>query len=194
MELQELGTVKHDGKLVVADPCYVPQSLTPFLTAKVEVQPGEWDAFVELSDEGIWGTRVRRLVLSADGRDPEGSKLRGELGSERLGVDSGQMMIASAEAIANWGSGEFEEPLEDHAGETNYSAACHVTLSDRAGVFADGRAVVSSSGYGDGVYPLTLWRNDDGSVVAMDVVFFDGNDEDEEEEDYEEEEDDDFED
>jgi hypothetical protein len=33
--------------------------------------------------------------------------------------------------------------------------------------------VVSSSGWGDGMYPLQVARNDDGQIVAMLVTFID---------------------
>jgi hypothetical protein len=62
---------------------------------------------------------------------------------------------------------------------------CNFTLSDdQCGVYDTG--VVTSSGIGDGGYPLDILREKNGYIVGMRITYL--FDEDEEEEEYEEEE------
>jgi hypothetical protein len=62
---------------------------------------------------------------------------------------------------------------------------CNFTLSDdQYGIYETG--VVTSSGIGDGGYPLDIIRERNGYIVGMRITYL--FDEDEEEEEYEEEE------
>ena len=74
--------------------------------------------------------------------------------------------------------GEYDEApkhdLKDHQ-RCTYGHPCEVTLSDKrhgefmAKGFATG--VASSSGYGDGNYPVYAIKNDEGRVVEMTIYF-----------------------
>tara|TARA_B110001454_G_scaffold199909_1_gene205105 strand:+ start:663 stop:1202 length:540 start_codon:yes stop_codon:yes gene_type:complete len=92
-----------------------------------------------------------------------------------VSVDSGQVMIVDPCYVLD---GEYDEAPEndpkDHKVAT-YGHPCAVTLSDkRHGEFvAKGyaTAVASSSGYGDGHYPVYAVKDDDGRVVEMTIYF-----------------------
>lgn len=260
-----LGTIRLDGEaLVVTDPCYL-KPLAPGTAGIVDsglaghgvvegIPAGEYPVWVELSDEGEWGTRVQTLWLQVlpAGRDAA----RTERVGDELGVDSGQMSMLSMSQVPEWetdpmdaifalvreetevwldpeskqlvevvsrertpmGATYFrpvwperqETPLpmrhQDfnakfvsmkgkhpvtvaalaNVGRFNYCGACALTLGDeglgRYGGVIDGRMAVSSSGYGDGSYPLFVHRTADGEIAAVSVDFF-GDEDDEDDDD-----------
>lgn len=55
----------------------------------------------------------------------------------------------------------------------SYSGACSVTCDgeEKAGELANGLAVVSSTGYGDGCYPVYATENEDGYIVKIEILF-----------------------
>ena len=103
-----------------------------------------------------------------------------EQGVELVGhvsVDSGQVMIVDPCYVLD---GEYDVAPEhdpsDHK-QCAYGHPCAVTLSDkRHGEFfakGFGTAVASSSGYGDGNYPVYAVKNEDGRVVELTIYFDD---------------------
>ena len=82
------------------------------------------------------------------------------------GVDSGQIMVI--------------DPCYAFQGGTNYEAICKVSLEEVFGEFplpdngySHDIGVVTSSGWGDGNYPVYVDVNDDNRVVAL-HIYFDG--------------------
>lgn len=69
-------------------------------------------------------------------------------------------------------TGEWEH-IEQHAGdELTYGNACILTLGAKGyGTVGAGRAVVASSGLGDGMYGVHALRNDAGDVVGAVAIF-----------------------
>jgi hypothetical protein len=92
-----------------------------------------------------------------------------------VGVDSGQVIIVDPCYIMD--GPHDEAPVHDPADHKTavYGHPCEVTLSDeRCGEFpvkGYATAVASSSGYGDGNYPVYGEINEDGRVVALHVYF-----------------------
>jgi len=92
-----------------------------------------------------------------------------------VSVDSGQVMIIDPCYVLD---GEYDEAPEndpkDHK-QCTYGHPCAVTLSDRRhGEFmAKGfaTAIASSSGYGDGNYPVYAVKNEDGRVDHLTIYF-----------------------
>lgn len=166
-----MNTVEVSGTLIVADPCYVPEDLRPGLTADLDVKPGRWEASIKRNTDG----RVSTMTLSHIGSRGIPNEL-----VANLGVDSGQMMMLSGDALAVWEDEEFslvttdggarvEDNLE-HSGRLTYNGACLATLSDDAGILSR-KAFVSASGYGDGVYPCLVGRDADGVITSVQVGF-----------------------
>jgi hypothetical protein len=102
-----------------------------------------------------------------------------------VAVDSGQIVITDPGYLNDWGKEGFGEA---GVGHYSYGGACSTTLTDKqAGQlnFAAGHAgagVVSSTGYGDGLYPVYAHfeeTEDWGKRVArLEIVFIDDLDED----------------
>ena len=90
------------------------------------------------------------------------------------GVDSGQIMVIDpCYAFNDNYSGQDTETTGG-----NYDAICRVSIADTFGEFplpANGYhgnvGVVTSSGYGDGNYPVFVDVNDEGRVVELRIAF-----------------------
>ena len=90
-------------------------------------------------------------------------------------VDSGQAMVGDPCYLDKWEPWANGTPFEheENAGKYSYLGACGVTLKDGYGQLGAADAVVFSTGYGDGLYPVYVKLNDDGRV-GMVVIDFDG--------------------
>ena len=97
-----------------------------------------------------------------------------------IGVDSGQAMIGDPCYLDEWEPwNDKADKFEDHVnkkGEYSYLGACNATLDKGYGELGIGSAVVFSTGYGDGVYPVYAEMNEDGRVARV-VIEFIGEDE-----------------
>lgn len=95
-------------------------------------------------------------------------------------VDSGQAMIGDPCYLDDWEPWVSEiDNFEDHvikAGEYGYLGACGVTLKEGHGELGQGKAVVFTTGYGDGYYPVYAQFNDEGRISKI-VIEFIGEDE-----------------
>jgi hypothetical protein len=90
-------------------------------------------------------------------------------------VDSGQAMVGDPCYLDDWDNNTNDEwNLEGKLGEYSFQGASAVTLSKNYGEVGISKAVVFSTGYGDGVYPVYVKLNDDGRV-SMVVIDFEGN-------------------
>lgn len=90
-------------------------------------------------------------------------------------VDSGQAMVGDPCYLDGWEPWENGTTFDHEAkkGEYSYLGACGTTLADGFGQLGNASAVVFSTGYGDGLYPVYVKLNDDGRV-GMVVIDFDG--------------------
>lgn len=162
--------IKFGTKIRVGDPCYVPGEVAEDAYAEFSAVAGIWNCDVETVPDS-WGSKGNR-VANVSLRAVDG----GIVTSRRyfdLGVDSGQMAFESAEVQRG---GEYGE-------EGYYGDACRVTLNEDYGLFnsakLDGHAVfVTSSGYGDGVYRLSVGLNEAGEAVSMQMDFIEDEEED----------------
>ena len=94
-----------------------------------------------------------------------------------VSVDSGQVMVVDPCYVLD---GEYDEAPEHDPKDgkvCGYGHPCAVTIGDKrhgefmAKGFATG--IASSSGYGDGNYPVYAVRNNEGRVVEL-TIYFDG--------------------
>jgi hypothetical protein len=179
--------IKLSNNVRVSDPCY--DNDVWCKTKLTDVLPGNYNVFVEKGDESGWGMRVKSLrVIHEDFSDTNMWEEHSE-----IGVDSGQAGIfcetsyrndTIAESIVTPPS-NFYLPGRDSEGDVWYLKMCNFTLSDdQSGVYDTG--VVTSSGIGDGSYPLDIIRERNGYIVGMKItyLFDEEEEEDEEEEDY----------
>ena len=91
-----------------------------------------------------------------------------------FGVDSGQAMIGDPCYLDKYDPNE-NQPWEitDKEGEYSYHGACATTLKSSFGELGQNSAVVMSTGYGDGLYPVYVKLNDEGRVVMAVIDFND---------------------
>jgi len=102
-----------------------------------------------------------------------------------IAVDSGQILITDPGYLNDWGKEGFGEA---EIGHYSYGGACSTTLAEgQAGQlnFKAGHAgagVVSSSGYGDGLYPVYAhYEETEGwgkRIARLEIVFIEDEDED----------------
>ena len=89
-------------------------------------------------------------------------------------VDSGQAMVGDPCYLDEWDTNKNEEwNIEGKKGQYSYHGASATTIEHSYGELGVANAVVFSTGYGDGVYPVYVKLNDDGRV-AMVVIDFEG--------------------
>lgn len=175
---------------MVSDPCYTPDTWCQ--TKLSNVLPGNYIVDVDHSDQGGWGNRVAGITVLHE--SITGGNLDWSYHSE-CGVDSGQCgvfcmtgyrndEIADRITTPDRPDGAFVLPYNDKEGDKWYEKMCQFTLGENQwGSYDTG--VVSSSGIGDGGYPLYVIYKDD-KIVGMKLDYLLGDDEDE---DYEDEED-----
>jgi hypothetical protein len=176
-----MKTINLGSEVRVSDPCYGDDVWCK--TRLTSVLPGEYHVDVQKSDEGDWGNRVSSLTVTH--KDYVGKQLRYQEHGD-IGVDSGQAGIFCessyrnddvAETIKN-GNGIRIDSIED--GDKWYEKMCRFTLSGEGfGAYESG--VVTSSGFGDGSYPLAVARDEDKNIVSMVITYI--GEEDEEDED-----------
>ena len=89
-----------------------------------------------------------------------------------VGVDSGQIMIVDPCYIRNNfdnhdGSQKWEPSV--YKGQLNYQGVSATTIAEGFG--QAGEAVATTSGYGDGVYPVEVRLNEDNRVMELRIKF-----------------------
>ena len=165
---------------MVSDPCY---SLGTWCQTKLNgVLPGLYNVEVEKSNQGDWGTRVSGITILHESITDDGVSLEWEDHSE-CGVDSGQCGIFCmtsyrndeiAEGITTPDS-DFVLPYNDSEGDKWYDKMCRFTLGkEQWGVYDTG--VVSSSGIGDGLYPMEVMM-DKEKIVGIRITYLGNSDE-----------------
>jgi len=168
--------------VIVSDPCY---SLDTWCQTKLDnVLPGLYNVEVEKSDEGDWGVRVSGITILHESITDDGISLEWEDHSE-CGVDSGQCGIFCMTSYRNdeLSEGITTPPLDrpfvlsynDNEGDKWYEKMCQFTLGkDQFGLYDTG--VVTSSGLGDGQYPVEVMM-DKEKIVGIRITYLGNSDE-----------------
>ena len=166
-----MKTITLGTNVRVSDPCYSDDVWCK--TKLTGVLPGTYHTDVTKSDEGDWGERCSSIIAIHE--DYINKDLNWEYHSE-IGVDSGQAGIFCESSYRNDSieidtpPTDFVLPYNDSEGDAWYEKMCRFTLGeDRWGSYNTG--VVSSSGYGDGGYPLDIARDRSGFIIGMKVTF-----------------------
>lgn len=180
-----MTTIKLSKNVRVSDPCY--DDSVWCKTRLTDVYPGEYNVSVEKSNEGSWGNRVSRLTVIHKGYVMECADESNWVEHSEIGVDSGQAGIFCESSYRNdeivesitTPEMDFVLPYNDSPGDAWYEKVCKFTLAKpQWGMYDTG--VLSSTGYGDGSYPLEVVRNDDGEIVGMRITYIFPEDEEEE--------------
>jgi len=166
--------------VMVSDPCYTPDTWCQ--TKLDNVLPGLYNVEVERHDEGTgWGVRVSSItVIHKDYTDTDDWEQHSE-----CGVDSGQCGVFCMTSYRNDEmsvgittptlDNPFVIPFRED-GDKWYEKICHFTLCEpQWGLYDTG--VVSSSGIGDGLYPLEVMM-DKEKIVGMRITYLGNSDED----------------
>ena len=166
--------------VMVSDPCYTPDTWCQ--TKLDNVLPGLYNVEVERHDEGTgWGVRVSSITVIHEDYVDDGDW---EQHSE-CGVDSGQCGVFCMTSYRNDEmsvgittptlDNPFVIPFREE-GDKWYEKICHFTLCEpQWGLYDTG--VVSSSGIGDGQYPLDVMMDGD-KIVGMRLEYLGNSDED----------------
>lgn len=98
----------------------------------------------------------------------------------KIDVDSGQVMVGDPCYLSDWIDNDFDVRTKPDPEEFSYNQACHATTSEyQAGVVA-GKAIASSTMWGDGSYPVYIEYNQKNEPLRMIIEFeYDEEDEDE---------------
>ena len=90
-----------------------------------------------------------------------------------IAIDSGQAMVGDPCYLDDWDTNKGDEwNLEGKVGQYSYQGASATTLANNYGELGNS-AVVFSTGYGDGLYPVYVQINEDGRVSKV-VIDFEG--------------------
>ena len=166
--------------VMVSDPCYSPDTWCQ--TKLDNVLPGLYNVDVQKSDEGDWGVRVSSItVIHEDYEDTDDWEQHSE-----CGVDSGQCGIFCMTSYRNDEmsvgittpplDNPFVLPYNDKGGDMWYEKMCQFTLGkEQFGLYDTG--VVSSSGIGDGLYPMEVMM-DKEKIVGIRITYLGNSDED----------------
>lgn len=143
-----------NGHIIIIDPCYKIDD--GFI---VKAKNGKWICEIHYSDEGSFGRRISELF--ATHVDHLHESLHAEFIGV-MGVDSGQGGIFDTNYYIN---------------DKVYNEICELTLSKRGfGTVKNGCA--SSSGYGDGSYPVYVAKDGDEAINVR-IFFIEDEEEDE---------------
>ena len=89
-------------------------------------------------------------------------------------VDSGQAMVGDPCYLDDWETNKNEEwNIQDKAGQYSYFGASATTIANSYGELGNAKAVVFSTGYGDGMYPVYVELNSDNRVSTI-IIDFEG--------------------
>lgn len=170
-----MNQINLSENVMVSDPCY---STDTWCQTKLDnVLPGLYNVEVEMSDQGDWGVRVSGITILHESITDDGISLEWEDHSE-CGVDSGQCGIFCITGYRNDEIAEgittptldqpFIYPFRD-GGDKWYEKICHFTLVEpQWGLYDTG--VVSSSGMGDGLYPMEVMY-DKEKIVGIRITY-----------------------
>ena len=91
-----------------------------------------------------------------------------------IAIDSGQAMVGDPAYIDEWDTNKNEEwNIEGKEGEYSYHGASATTLAKNYGQLGLATAVVFNTGHGDGVYPVYVQIDDEGTITKV-VIDFEG--------------------
>ena len=177
----KIGTLEITDKVFISDPCYDKDT---WCTQTIDLPFGKYNCYANYKDG-----RVANLYIVQQGHNIRNCVyISGEIGT--CGVDSGQL------GIFNYN--KFKEPIDkktfekslkndfpyeewksqydekDNAEKTFYKCCCNHTINNKNVGIIKNVGIVSSTGYGDGcypVYPMKVFRENSCETVGVYVEF-----------------------
>lgn len=150
------------GKVQITDPCYEPSL---WCSHTREIKKGEYICKAVMVNAGAWGRRIAELTINHISTP----KKKATTLMCCAGVDSGQCGFFDAEYYKKYHKAEYVD--DDAESLSWYRRVCDITLADKSCGTIDKKGVVSSSGFGDGVYDCYVGHNTSGEVTAMRLKF-----------------------
>jgi hypothetical protein len=157
------------GKLIVTDPCYSTEDMEMQVHLS-NVKSGQWKASISYTDDEV----VETLTVFFAGKKPSG---KWHVCDRLIGVDSAQAGIFDAALFGRDESipGEVENVygIEMDEEGLKYYVACSdkVASDDQGGIIPGG--AIAMSGYGDGMYEVSIKYNISKEIVAVMINFSD---------------------
>lgn len=151
----EIGSWLQSNIMIACDPCYK-REYEPTLFNRFEVVSGVWDAYCY-----YLGGRVAKLEAKLHGSTSTEYKTL----AEDAGVDSGQFGFFDDSIFPNNEFRDFDDK------NSFYGICCDLTLGKKQAGIVMGKGVVSSSGFGDGSYRVTIGKNILGKTNSVNVEF-----------------------
>jgi hypothetical protein len=89
-------------------------------------------------------------------------------------VDSGQAMVGDPVYLDEWDSNKNDEwNLDGKEGQYSYHGATSITVTKSFGELGNAKAVVFSTGRGDGMYPVYVEHTEEGIISTL-IIDFEG--------------------
>jgi hypothetical protein len=161
------------GRFAVSDPCYGKDARC---RGELDnVRRGTWNAEVGIYDAGDWGKRVALLIATHIGFDEDAEGDYGmKIAEFRVGVDSGQAGIFDALHYRDdsvFDEVEKQNTDSERKGEKWYEFCCNATTNTPFDADVIPFGVVSSTGYGDGVYECNFWLDSNDEIIKVVMTF-----------------------
>lgn len=151
------------GAIFASDPCY--DSKTNCAAKIDNVKNGSWNYEINVDNN-----RISELTIwHKNSKDLHWKPFKSD-----FGVDSGQFGFFDYQYFLN------HENEREYGIPGFYNDCCEATLNDPYVNTIANAGVVSSSGYGDGSYPVYVAHNNEGQVVALRVFYIEEDDDEEE--------------
>lgn len=181
--IEHIGTFSLGNKVMVSDPCY---KLSTWCQGVLKnVKSGIWDAYLKMSDEGVWGIRVAELITVNSEHHKEHpvimdeySTIISEYQEFEVGVDSGCAGIFDYDYYAKYHTEDENDEKWYETRIINQFFPTHNSYGWKRSIFTDSEGVASNSGYGDGGYNCYVARNAEGEIVGIKIVYISKEDDD----------------
>ena len=152
-----MGPLMFGPKIDITDPCYDRDVWCRM--NDVEIVPGDYTAIAYLKDTGGWGKRVATLGIYLNGIVPKVQDMH--MFREGIGVDAGMAGFFE-------GKPDFTDDQWGNFCDMCRDAGYPSVFCEDHGLF---HGFCSSSGYGDGGYPVFVARNAKGEICALEIRF-----------------------
>ena len=162
--MKKTGTIKFNSGFVdITDPCYDKDT---WCRLRKELPAGEYKYEVNISDQGVWGERVTSIRIKR--KNWKGSVINSLVGY--IGVDAGLAGFFDNKPDYKE-TPEHDEWVDDVCNGFLFKQDGEVYEAHRNNAMRC-EGVFSSSGYGDGSYPVYQIRSDyTGMVVGYKIKF-----------------------